>query len=130
MDRHTIVPITVPERGILIVDGVFLQRPELIDRWDLTVYLDAPPEVTVARMATRDGTPEDPEHPDKRRYLLAQERYRPSCDPLGSDSVVVGNADWTRPVIRPVHNGRPGRRQGDESAPPGLGRRSGRARGS
>ncbi|NYG59162.1 uridine kinase [Nocardioides daedukensis] len=105
---------TVPERGILVVDGVFLQRPELIDRWDLTVYLDVPPEVTVARMARRDGTPEDPAHPDQRRYLLAQEHYRTTCDPLGAADVVVDNADWQQPAIRPLPHGGAWRRQGDE----------------
>ena len=35
-------PDTVPEHGVLVVDGVFAQRPELDGIWDLVVYVDAP----------------------------------------------------------------------------------------
>ncbi|WP_067441064.1 AAA family ATPase [Nocardioides jensenii] len=94
------VSASVPERGVLVVDGVFLQRPELVDAWDLAVYLDAPPEVTVARMSRRDGTPDDVGHPDQQRYLRAQEIYRETCDPLGLADLVIDNADWENPALR------------------------------
>lgn len=94
------VRAAVPERGVLVVDGIFLQRPELAAQWDLVVYLDAPSAVTVARMSLRDGTPHDLRHPDQERYLRAQEIYRSACDPIGSADVVIDNADWERPVIR------------------------------
>ncbi len=37
-------PGEVPDSAVLVVDGVFLQRPELYDAWDLTVWLDVPDE--------------------------------------------------------------------------------------
>lgn len=104
----------VPERGVLVVDGVFLQRPELAALWDLTIYLDVPPEVTVARMARRDGTPDDLGHPDQQRYLRAQERYRATCDPIELADVVVDNSDWTAPVVRAASPVPHWRREGDE----------------
>lgn len=86
---------SVPEDGLLIVDGVFAQREELRDLWDLVVYLDADELIRVARMAERDGSPDDPEHPDQLRYLQAQRRYRASCDPVGrADVVVASNDGW------------------------------------
>ena len=90
---------TVPERGVLVVDGVFLQRAELVDQWDLTVYLDVPPEVTVQRMSSRDGTTPEPGHPDHQRYLRAQEFYRATCDPIALADVVIDNSDWARPRL-------------------------------
>ena len=47
-----------PRRRVLVVDGVFAQRPELGDVWDLVVYVDAPDDVRLARMAERDGVPD------------------------------------------------------------------------
>lgn len=108
-------PCVVPEQGVLVVDGIFLQRPELVDAWDLTVYLDVPPEVTVARMSSRDGTPPEPDHPDQARYLRAQEIYRSTCDPLGLADVVVDNADWREPTLRASDGaGTAWRRDGDQ----------------
>lgn len=89
----------VPEAGLLLVDGVFAQRQELAGLWDLVVWLDAPPDVRVARMAARDGTPDDVDHPDQRRYLDAQATYAERCRPRENADVVVDNTDVARPVL-------------------------------
>ncbi len=93
-------PEVVPVDGVLVVDGVFAQRPELVDAWDLVVYVHADDAVRVARMAARDGVPDDPDHPDQRRYLDAQHRYRDRCRPSDRADVVVDNTDPEAPVIR------------------------------
>ncbi len=93
------VPAPVPERGVLLVDGVFVQRPELADAWDLVVWLDVPDEIRVARMAARDGTVADVADPDQQRYLGAQRIYRETCEPVVSADVVVDNTDWTSPAL-------------------------------
>lgn len=90
-------PEEVPGAGVLVVDGVFLQRPELRDAWDVTVWLEAPDEVRVARLVERDGGPPDPGHPDHRRYREAQRRYRERYDPADSADIVVDNTDLDRP---------------------------------
>ena len=92
-------PVPVPDRGVLLVDGVFTQRPELADAWDLVVWLEVPASVRVARMATRDGTVDDVTHPDQRRYVDAQRIYRDTCDPASAADVVVDNSDWASPVV-------------------------------
>jgi uridine kinase len=92
-------PRHVPERGVLLVDGVFAQRPELADAWDLVVYVDAPDEVRVSRMAARDGVCSDPDHPDQRRYLEAQRIYQEACRPRESADLVVDNTDPDRPSL-------------------------------
>jgi uridine kinase len=92
-------PPRVPDRGVLVVDGIFAQRPELADAWDLVVYLDVPDVVRVARMAARDGVSADLEHPDQRRYLDAQAIYDARCAPREHADVVVDNTDPGRPRV-------------------------------
>jgi len=53
----------------------------------------------VARMAARDGVPDDPDHPDQRRYLDAQAIYRERCRPEEHADVVVDNSDPGRPRV-------------------------------
>jgi uridine kinase len=91
--------VAVPEGGVLVVDGVFVQRPELRDVWDLVAYLDCPDDVRVARMAARDGGPREPEHPDHRRYLDAQMIYRDLCDPVATADLVIDNSDPSTPRV-------------------------------
>jgi uridine kinase len=90
-------PPQVPDRGVLVVDGVFAQRPELAGLWDRVVWLEVPDEVRIARMAARDGVSADREHPDQRRYLDAQRIYDAVCTPRASADVVVDNADPHHP---------------------------------
>ena len=71
-------------------------RPELVDAWDLVVWVHADDAVRLARMAVRDGVPDNPEHPDQRRYLDAQAIYRRRCRPDGRAEVVVDNTDPER----------------------------------
>jgi Zn-dependent protease with chaperone function len=47
----------------------------------------------------RDGTPDDVEHPDQRRYDDAQATYDERCRPQESADVVVDNTDLARPVL-------------------------------
>jgi uridine kinase len=99
-DEHVDAPLeVVPARGVLVVDGVFVQRPELAQVWDLVVYLDVPAAVCVDRLAARDGGPADPDHPDRARYLEALRIYRAVADPRAAADLVVDNADLAAPSV-------------------------------
>ena len=91
---------TGPADAVLVVDGVFLQRPELRDEWTITVWLDVPDEVGVRRSGDRDGTDLDPASAFNRRYLGAQELYRAEADPIAGATVVVDARDLDAPVRR------------------------------
>lgn len=89
----------VPDRACaLVVDGVFLQRPALRDRWDLTIYLHVTAETILARALVRDAARFDDADTltarYRARYLPGQELYRRLDDPIGRAHVVV---DMTRP---------------------------------
>lgn len=78
--------------AVLVLDGVFLHRDELAGVWAFSVFLDVPFDVTARRMAVRDGSPPDPEHPSLRRHLEAQQHYLRTCTPRHRASVVVDYA--------------------------------------
>jgi len=89
----------VPEDGVLVLDGIFLQRDELHGLWDLAVFLEVPFETSVSRMAVRDGSVADPTHPDQARYVDGQRIYLAGCRPRGRADVVVDNTDLADPHI-------------------------------
>jgi uridine kinase len=91
---------TAPAEAVLVVDGLFLHRDELAPVWDFSVFLDVPFEVTAARMATRDGTHPDPNHPSVARYVGGQRLYFAACSPWRRADVVIDNSDFLRPAIK------------------------------
>lgn len=99
----TVKPIDVPARAALVVDGVFLLRPELRDAWDVAVHLHVPPEVTLARAITRDlalfGDEATLRERYERRYLPGQELYRAEADPWAGADLVVDASDPEHPVV-------------------------------
>jgi uridine kinase len=90
---------TAPENALLIFDGVFLLRPELLHFWDLSIFLDAPFEVTIPRMAARDGTPPEADAPENRRYIEGQKLYLRTCEPKRQASILIDNQDLESPEI-------------------------------
>jgi len=97
--KATVNPLTVPLPAILVFDGIFLNRPELRDEWDLSIFLDVPFAVSYARMARRDGSDPDPEAASNRRYYEGQKLYFRECRPRDVADVVVDYADVDMPVI-------------------------------
>jgi uridine kinase len=92
---------------LLLVDGVFLQRPELHGHWDATVFVDVPFEVSVPRGSSRfpgrlDGGPLSDAN---RRYVEGQRLYLDEARPAERATWVVDNCDRNRPVLRHRRNG-------------------------
>jgi uridine kinase len=89
--------------AVLVLDGVFLLRPELRNRWDLSVYVHVPESVTLARATVRDaehlGGAENTRDRYERRYLPGQALYREAASPLDQADVVIDNSDPLRPLI-------------------------------
>lgn len=90
---------TAAPGSVVIVDGLFLHRDELVDHWDFSIFLDVAFEVTAARLAARDGTDPDPQSPALRRYVEAQRIYFSECAPHARATIVVDNADLDAPRV-------------------------------
>jgi uridine kinase len=85
----------------LIIDGIFLQRPEIRHFWNLVIFLDAPFEVTVPRGAGRGpdfGSP-DPHAASNRRYVEGQKLYIAEAIPLEHANIVIDNSRVVSPFI-------------------------------
>jgi len=90
-----------PAGSVLILDGLFLHRQELHDHWDLSIFLEAPFEVTIARVAAREPGWEstDPDAPSNRRYVEGQRIYLRENQPQNRANVVIDYSDLTAPLV-------------------------------
>lgn len=81
--------------GLVIVDGVFLFRPELEDLWSFRVFVEITEDESLRRGVRRDGSlhpsPEVAERLYRVRYLPAQRMYQAQFRPLERADVVVVN---------------------------------------
>ena len=99
--------------GVLLVDGVFLHRPELADLWDASVWVDVPFDVSVprgnARFGPVDAASADPASEENARYVGGQRLYRAEVEPARHATWVLDNADLAAPVLtsRTVTGGAP-----------------------
>jgi uridine kinase len=103
-DRPVAEPVRIAAaRSVLVVDGVFLLRPELRDCWEVAVYLDANDSEILERALARDtarmGGADAVRERYVQRYLPAQRRYERDVDPRGLADVVIENSDPSRPVV-------------------------------
>lgn len=84
-------PTFITADAVVIVEGMFLHRDELLDAWDMSVFLDVSFPISVRRTAARDGTSPNPDDPSVRRYVEGQRLYLASCKPHERATHVVVN---------------------------------------
>lgn len=92
---------TAPANAVLVFDGVFLLRPELLDRWELRVLVSAALDRTVERAVVRESpvsSRADVERRWRERYLPAQRLYFATARPAEHAHVVVHNDDPRQPI--------------------------------
>jgi uridine kinase len=93
-----------PRDSILVVDGVFLLRPELVEQWDLRIFVSVEPGEALRRALERDtprfGSREEAERRYRLRYQPGQRLYFADARPVEAADVVVVNDDPARPAIR------------------------------
>ena len=98
---------------MLLLDGIFLHRPELADLWDASVWVDVPFEVSVPRGNARFGelTAEqaDPASAVNARYVGGQRLYLAEVDPATRATWVLDNTDLGAPVLTGSAAGRAAR---------------------
>jgi uridine kinase len=95
-DVATETPVTVPEKqvepgAILLLDGIFLHRPELRPYWDASVWLEVAFEVSIPRGAQRGTGSSDLHAPENRRYVEGQRLYLRESKPQRHATLVINN---------------------------------------
>lgn len=100
----TSAPVVAGPDALLVVDGIFLHRPELVDLWDASVWVDVPFAIAVPRGNARFGpvgTAEaDPCDPKNARYVEGQRHYVAMVAPTRRATWVLDNTDLDQPSWR------------------------------
>jgi uridine kinase len=88
---------------ILLFEGVFLFRPELIQYWDLKIFVDISFQTSLNRALERDiylfGEKEEIVKRYQERYIPGQKIYLESEKPQTKADIVIDNNDFTNPMI-------------------------------
>jgi uridine kinase len=91
-------------RAVLVVDGTFLQRPELKPWWDFTVFVETDEHIAERRGIARDalhiGDLELATQLFAQRYRPAFELYVGEVDPVAEADAVLANNDVDNPGLR------------------------------
>ena len=86
---------TASADAALLFDGVFLLRPELIESWNLTIFVSATFEAALARARNRDeaayGSAAAVERRYRSRYMPSQQFYFGTSHPTDHADIVVHN---------------------------------------
>jgi len=91
------------DAAILLMDGIFLLRPELLPYWDLTILLHADFSNTLIRGVKRDaelfGSKQAAEKRYQVRYIPGQKIYHSQARPFEKADIVIDNDQLEDPKI-------------------------------
>lgn len=103
------LPLLAPADALLIVDGIFLLRPELNPSWDFRLFVEISFETCIQRAVRRDlslfGSPEAVRQRYEQRYLPAQRLYLQTVRPAGLAEAVIDNNDPANPAWKKLPEG-------------------------
>ncbi|QTD42652.1 uridine kinase [Sporosarcina sp. Te-1] len=91
--------IHIPAGGLLIIEGVFLQRAELRDYFDTVIFVDMDKETRIQRVLERDsyiGNPSAILTKYNNRYFPAEEEYVREYDPANQADLVLNESADTK----------------------------------
>ena len=86
-----------PEDAILVVDGIFLNRPELRGIWNYSIWLEVDPQIALARVKARDAQEFEHDIANPERYSGGQELYLSEARPIEAASAIIDNNDYEHP---------------------------------
>jgi uridine kinase len=90
---------------ILIMDGIFLFRPELLNYWDIKIFLDADFDVILQRAIKRAkdqgalDSEQDITDIYNRRYIPGQKLYFQEAAPKEKADILIDNTNYQNPAI-------------------------------
>lgn len=97
----TVEELTATDDHILLFDGVFLFRPELVHFWDVKIFVEIDFQTSLNRALERDlylfGSKEEIEKRYNERYIPGQKIYLETVNPQQKADFLVENNDLTKP---------------------------------
>jgi uridine kinase len=81
-----------PEDAILVVDGIFLNRPELKGIWNYSIWLEVDRKIAAQRVLARDGV-----SGNAKRYTDGQKLYLKEAKPREAATAIIDNNDYEHP---------------------------------
>lgn len=111
------VSIEVRARSIVLFDGIFLFRPELVGFWDYRIFVEIGFDTSLARGIARDAPSLGGETATRerylRRYIPGQRLYFEAARPAALADAIVHNDDPTRRrILLKTRSGPPSRADG------------------
>ena len=94
--------LTAKKDSILIMDGIFLMRPELVGHFDLKILLLVNEKTVLSRAINRDsflGPKEEILKKYALRYTLGEKLYFEDAKPTEKADIVIDNNDFENPEI-------------------------------
>jgi uridine kinase len=92
-----------PKDAVLLLDGIFLQRPELQAAWDYAIFLSVPFDIALRRGVMRDQSPDQTSEELTtrylRRYLPGQRLYLEAIHPQDRAQALIDNTNPQRPRL-------------------------------
>ena len=99
---HASPVTTAPADAVLLFEGVFLLRPELLDLWDLRILVSVAFAETLDRARIRDlalyGSASEVERRFLNRYRPSQQIYNDTARPDEHADIIVKNDEPQRPA--------------------------------
>lgn len=102
--------LKIPHDCILIVEGIFLHRKELVNYWDYSIFLDINFDTALSRNISRSkdinriGTKDKIIKRYKARYVPGQQIYFKEENPIQKANIVIDNNDYYSPFVKLTKN--------------------------
>jgi len=95
--------IKVENDLLILFDGIFLNRDELYNIWDISIFLEITFETMLERAIIRDidyfGTIENLKERYLKRYIPGEKLYLELCKPKERAAIVIDNNDFNAPMV-------------------------------
>lgn len=91
-DTYLLQKFDIPKGSIIIVEGVFLQRKEIKNCFDYTIYIDIPESIRLDRVLKRDlyiGDKQQIINKYSNRYFPAEHNYILECSPCENANYIL-----------------------------------------
>lgn len=93
-----------PVDAVLVFEGIFLHRPELLPQWDFSIFVEAGFDVTITRAYRRDRdlfrTRAKTREIYEKRYIPGQKLYLSTQRPFDEADAIVDNNDFDKPGLK------------------------------